>query len=41
MKETGVNILRRIAKYSDAYRDFLKDKDIMKLMFEPMLTYDR
>ena len=41
MKDTGVNILRRIAKYSDAYRDFLKDKDIMKLMFEPMLTYDR
>lgn len=41
METTGINLMRRIAQYSASYREFLRDKDIMKLMFEPLLTYDR
>lgn len=39
MVDTGV--LRRIARYSIMYKQFLEDKDIWKLMFEPLFYYDR
>lgn len=41
MKTTGSSLLKRIAQYSTCYREFLRDKDVMKLMFEPLFTYDR
>lgn len=39
----GVNaaILRRIVQYSEMYRGFLHDHDVLGLMFEPLLHYDR
>ncbi len=37
--ETGA--LHRISKYSSMYKQFLVDKDIWKLMFEPLFYYDR
>lgn len=36
-----VGILRRIGIYSRMYRKFLKEKDVMGLMFEPLFHYDR
>lgn len=39
MADTGV--LRRISRYSIMYKQFLEDKDIWKLMFEPLFYYDR
>lgn len=36
-----VGILRRIGIYSQMYRRFLNDKDVMGLMFEPLFHYDR
>lgn len=40
-KQIDTGILNRIRKYSEMYRRFLIDKDIMGLMFEPLLFYDR
>lgn len=43
-KEVGavnVSILRRIMEYSEMYRRFLIDHDVLGLMFEPLLHYDR
>ena len=40
-KQLDVGILRRLQKYSTMYRQFLIDKDIWKLMFEPLFYYDR
>lgn len=34
-------ILRRIATYSEMYRDFLLNHDVMGLMFDPLFHYDR
>lgn len=39
MADTGV--LYRILRYSSMYKQFLEDKDIWKLMFEPLFYYDR
>lgn len=36
-----VQVMRRIMKYSNMYKQFLIDKDIWKLMFEPLFYYDR
>lgn len=35
------SILRRVAQYSDMYRSFLRDHDVLGLMFEPLLHYDQ
>ncbi len=40
-RRIGTGVLRRISHYSSMYRDFLTDKDIWKLMFEPLFYYDR
>lgn len=37
----SISILRRIAQYSDMYRRFLLDHDVLGLMFEPLLHYDQ
>ena len=37
----NVSILRRIMEYSEMYRRFLEDHDVLGLMFEPLLHYDR
>lgn len=37
----NVSILRRVAQYSDMYRSFLLDHDVLGLMFEPLLHYDQ
>lgn len=37
----NISILRRIAQYSDMYRKFLCDHDVLGLMFEPLLHYDQ
>lgn len=34
-------ILRRIEKYSLMYQQFLRENDVMALMFEPLFHYDR
>ena len=36
-----VSILRRIGTYSSMYQEFLIQKDVMALMFEPLFSYDR
>ena len=36
-----VSILRRLGQYSRMYRSFLKDHDVMGLMFEPLFHYDQ
>lgn len=36
-----VGVLRRVAQYSLMYRRFLEDHDVLGLMFEPLLHYDR
>ena len=35
-----INILRRVSKYSDMYRNFIDKKDIMQLMFAPLFDRD-
>lgn len=35
-----INILRRISKYSDMYRNFYDKKDVMELMFAPLFDRD-
>lgn len=35
------SMLRRIGIYSTMYQKFLKDNDVMSLMFEPLFHYDR
>lgn len=40
IKEIDVNILKRVSKYSQMYRNFLKNKDVMELMFEPLFNRD-
>lgn len=40
-KKINVAMLRRIEKYSRMYKEFLIDKDVMKLIFEPLAAYDR
>lgn len=40
-QQLNVSMLRRLAKYSDMYREFLIDKNVWKLMFEPLFHYDR
>lgn len=37
----NISILRRIVQYSDMYRKFLHDHDVLGLMFEPLLHYDQ
>ncbi len=37
----NTNILRRIQIYSEMYRRFLVDHDVLGLMFEPLFYYDR
>lgn len=35
-----INVLRRISKYSDMYRNFYDKKDVMELMFAPLFDRD-
>lgn len=37
----NVSILRRVSTYSQMYKKFLVEKDVMSLMFEPMFYYDQ
>lgn len=39
--KVNINILRRIGQYSEMYRRFLEDHDVLGLMFEPLLHYDQ
>ena len=41
MRSVNSGMLRRIAEYSGMYRRFLLDHDVLGLMFEPLLHYDR
>lgn len=41
VRSVNVGTLRRIAEYSEMYRRFLLDHDVLGLMFEPLLHYDR
>lgn len=41
VSSVNISILRRIAQYSDMYRKFLHDHDVLGLMFEPLLHYDQ
>ena len=41
MRKISIGILRRIGTYSRMYREFLVNRDVMSLMFEPLFHYDR
>lgn len=41
VSSVSVSILRRIGTYSQMYRKFLLDHDVMGLMFAPLLHYDQ
>lgn len=41
VQKVNVAVLRRMAQYSEMYRGFLDDHDVLGLMFEPLLHYDR
>lgn len=41
VEHVNISILRRIVQYSEMYRRFLLDHDVMGLMFEPLLHYDQ